>query len=403
MTNNTYITVRDETAVEHSKHLPMPRKVLFIDRDGTLIKEAPPTYQLDAFEKLEFYPDMFKYLRKIAEELQYELVMVTNQDGLGTAGFPEDTFWPLHNLVMSSLKNEAIYFTEVLIDRTFPQAEQPTRKPGTGMLTRYMDSSQYDMANSFVIGDRITDMQLAKNLGCKGFWLNNDAALGAAEIADAVQTLRTETIVLETPDWADIYAYLKQPPRQIVHQRNTNETKIAITINLDGTGKAAIDTGLGFFDHMLDQVARHGALDLAVTCKGDLHIDEHHSIEDTGIALGEAMAKALGNKQGIERYAFVLPMDECLAQVALDFGGRSWLVWQADFKREKIGEMPTEMFHHFFKSFCDGAKCNLNIKVEGDNEHHKIEAIFKAFAKCIKQAVKRDINNNALPSTKGIL
>jgi imidazoleglycerol-phosphate dehydratase/histidinol-phosphatase len=377
--------------------------VLFIDRDGTLIKEAPPTYQLDAFEKLEFYPDMFKYMRKIAEELNYELVMVTNQDGLGSEGFPEDSFWPLHQLVMSSLKNEAIYFTEVLIDRSFPHEQQATRKPGTGMLTRYMNNTDYDLAKSFVIGDRITDMQLAKNLGCKGFWLNNDAALGAAEIDDAITTLRTTTIVVESPHWAAIYNYLKLPPRQIAHQRHTNETKIDLVLNLDGTGKSAISTGLGFFDHMLDQVARHGLIDLTIDCKGDLHIDEHHTIEDTGIALGEAIAKALGSKRGIDRYAFVLPMDECLAQVALDFGGRSWLVWAADFKREKIGEMPTEMFHHFFKSFCDAAKCNLNIKVEGENEHHKIESVFKAFAKCIKQAVKRDINNNALPSTKGIL
>lgn len=377
-------------------------RVLFIDRDGTLIKEAPPTYQLDSFDKLEFYPDMFLYMRKIAEELNYELVMVTNQDGMGTATFPEDTFWPVQNFVMTSLKNENIHFSEVHIDKTFPHEHAPTRKPGTGMLTKYLEGN-YDIANSFVIGDRITDMQLAKNLGCKGMWLNVDSALGAAEIKDAADELRKDTIVVESPNWVDIYNYLKLPPRRIVHQRNTNETKILIDINLDGTGKANINTGLGFFDHMLDQIARHGSLDLIVECKGDLHIDEHHSIEDTGIALGEAILKALGDKRGIERYAFVLPMDECLAQVAIDFGGRNWIVWDAEFKREKIGEMPTEMFYHFFKSFSDAAKCNLNIKVEGDNEHHKIESIFKAFAKCIKQAAKRDINNNALPSTKGIL
>ncbi|MFT3678762.1 MAG: bifunctional histidinol-phosphatase/imidazoleglycerol-phosphate dehydratase HisB [Ferruginibacter sp.] len=381
----------------------MSKKILFIDRDGTLIKEAPPTYQLDSFSKLEFYPDMFKYMRKIAEELDYELVMVTNQDGLGTAGFPEDTFWPVHNLVMKSLGNENIHFSEVFIDRTFPKDNAPTRKPGTGMLTKYLDNTAYDIAGSFVIGDRITDIQLSKNLGCKGFWLNNDAALGAAEINDTVEELRKDVIALETPHWKDIYEFLKLPPRRIIHQRNTNETKITVDINLDGTGKASMKTGLGFFDHMLEQIARHGNIDLSVECNGDLHIDEHHTIEDTGIALGEAIVKALGNKKGIERYAFVLPMDECLAQVALDFGGRNWIVWEAEFKREKIGEMPTEMFFHFFKSFSDAAKCNLNIKVEGDNEHHKIESIFKAFAKCIKQAVKRDITNDALPSTKGIL
>lgn len=379
------------------------KRILFIDRDGTLIKEAPPTYQLDSFSKLEFYPDMFLYMRKIAEELDYELVMVTNQDGLGTASFPEDIFWPVHNLVMTSLVNENIHFSEVCIDRSFPDEHKPTRKPGTGMLTKYLNNPAYDIANSFVIGDRITDMQLAKNLGCKGFWLNVDECLGAAEIKDTIAALKEDTIVVASPHWKDIYTYLKLPPRIVTHERNTNETQIAVTVNLDGTGKAAINTGLGFFDHMLEQIARHGNIDLNVVCKGDLHIDEHHTIEDTGIALGEAILKALGDKRGIERYAFTLPMDECLAQVALDFGGRNWIVWDAEFKREKIGEMPTEMFFHFFKSFSDAAKCNLNIKVEGDNEHHKIESIFKAFAKCIKQAVKRDISNNALPSTKGVL
>ena len=379
------------------------KKVLFIDRDGTLIKEAPPTYQLDSFSKLEFYPDMFLYMRKIAEELDYELVMVTNQDGLGTDIFPEESFWPVHNVVMTSLVNENIHFSKVLIDKTYPSDNAPTRKPGTGMLLEYLDNPAYDIANSFVIGDRITDIQLAKNLGCKGFWLNIDSTLGAAEINDAVESLRKDTIVVESPHWKDIYEYLKLPPRRVIHQRNTNETKITIDIDLDGTGKAAIQTGLGFFDHMLEQIAKHGNIDLGIDCKGDLHIDEHHTIEDVGIALGEAITKALGNKIGIERYSFVLPMDESLAQVALDFGGRNWIVWDAEFKREKIGEMPTEMFFHFFKSFSDAAKCNLNIKVEGDNEHHKIESIFKAFAKCIKQAVKRDINNNTLPSTKGIL
>jgi imidazoleglycerol-phosphate dehydratase/histidinol-phosphatase len=379
------------------------KRILFIDRDGTLIKEAPPTYQLDSFSKLEFYPNMFYYMRKIATELDYELVMVTNQDGLGTASFPEESFWPVQNFVMTNLANEAIHFSEVFIDRTFPADNAPTRKPATGMLKQYISNQAYDLINSFVIGDRITDMQLAKNLHCKGIWLNIDATLGASEIKDTVDELKNETIVLETPDWEAIYNYLKLPPRKVIHHRNTNETKITVEVNLDGTGKAVINTGLAFFDHMLDQLARHGNMDLNIECRGDLHIDEHHSIEDTGIALGEAIAMALGNKRGIERYGFLLPMDDCLAQVAIDFGGRNWIEWQADFKREKIGEMPTEMFFHFFKSFSDAAKCNVNIKAEGENEHHKIEAVFKGFAKAIKMAVKRDINNNALPTTKGLL
>ena len=379
------------------------KKILFIDRDGVLIKEAPPTYQLDSFDKLEFYPGIFEYLRKIATELNYTLVMVTNQDGMGTAIFPEDTFFPVHNFVVRSLANESIHFAEICIDRSFPADQAPTRKPGTAMLTKYLNNPQYDIAHSYVIGDRVTDMQLARNLGCKGFWLNNDTTLGAAEISNTIDELRETVVVLETPHWKDIYRYLKLPPRKIVHHRNTNETKITVEINLDGEGKANNHTGLAFFDHMLDQVARHGNIDLSVTCDGDLHIDEHHSIEDTGIALGEAIAQALGDKIGIERYGFLLPMDDCLAQAAIDFGGRNWIVWEAEFKREKIGEMPTEMFFHFFKSFSDAAKCNLNIKAEGDNEHHKIEAIFKAFAKAIKMAVKRDISNNSLPTTKGLL
>lgn len=379
------------------------RKILFIDRDGVLIKEAPPTYQLDSFDKLEFYPDVFKYLRKIATELDFDLVMVTNQDGLGTPSFPENTFWPLHNLVIKSLANEGIVFSDVYIDKTYPEQNAPTRKPGTAMLTEYINNPDYDLAHSFVIGDRITDMQLAKNLGASGCWLNTDASLGAAEINSTIDELRKEVIVLESPNWKDIYEYLKMPHRKVQHDRITNETNIKVTINLDGTGIANINTGLPFFDHMLDQLARHGNIDLAIECKGDLHIDEHHSIEDTGLALGEAIAKALGDKRGIERYGFLLPMDDCLAQVAIDFGGRNWIVWDAEFKREKIGEMPTEMFFHFFKSFSDAAKCNLNIKAEGENEHHKIESIFKAFAKAIKMAVKKDINNDALPSTKGVL
>ena len=341
-------------------------------------------------------------MTKIATELDYELVMVTNQDGLGTDVFPEDTFWPVHNFIMKSLENEKIYFSNVCIDRTFPADDAPTRKPGTGMLTQYLNNDQYDIKNSFVIGDRITDVMLAKNLNCKALWLNNNDNLGAKEIEGSRDVLAS-TIALETTNWKDIYEYLKIPARKIIHKRKTNETNISIELNLDGTGTANIKTGLAFFDHMLEQIARHGNIDLNLQSKGDLHIDEHHTIEDTGIALGEAMAKALGDKRGIERYGFLLPMDDCLAQVAIDFGGRSWLVWEAEFKREKVGEMPTEMFYHFFKSFSDASKSNINIKAEGTNEHHKIESIFKAFAKAIKMAVKRDIYNNSLPSTKGIL
>jgi imidazoleglycerol-phosphate dehydratase/histidinol-phosphatase len=379
------------------------KRVLFIDRDGTIINEAPPTYQLDSFDKLTFYPDVFFYLRKIATELDYELVMPTNQDGLGTTGFPEDSFWPLHNFVLKSLESENIHFTDVLIDRTFPHENAATRKPGIGMFTKYLNNQEYDLSNSFVIGDRITDIQLAKNLGCKGIWINNDANLGAAEIIDNVDELRNSTIVLETPAWKDIYEFLKNGLRYVIHERNTNETKIKIELDADGSGKANISTGLGFFDHMLEQIARHGKMDLTIETKGDLHIDEHHTIEDTGIALGEAFAKALADKRGMERYGFALPMDEAEAKVLIDFGGRNWLVWNVLFKRERIGEVPTEMFFHFFKSFSDAAKCNLNIECHGDNEHHKIEAIFKAFAKAIRMAVKRDPMSNYLPSTKGIL
>jgi imidazoleglycerol-phosphate dehydratase/histidinol-phosphatase len=380
----------------------MAKRVLFIDRDGTLINEAPPTYQLDSFEKLTFYPHMFEYMTRIARELDYELVMITNQDGLGTPNFPEDHFWPLHNLVMKSLEGEDIFFNAVFIDRTYPHENAPTRKPGTGMLTAYLNNPDYDLPNSFVIGDRITDVQLAKNLGSKAIWLNSDASLGAAEISDKVAELQ-DTIALESVEWKDIYAFLKLGLRKVSHQRNTNETQVSIELNVDGSGKADIATGLGFFDHMLEQVARHGKMDLKIHTKGDLHIDEHHTIEDTGIALGEAFAKALADKTGMERYGFALPMDEADAKVLVDMGGRNWIVWNAEFKREKIGEMPTEMFFHFFKSFSDAAKCNLNIECNGDNEHHKIEAIFKAFAKALRMAVKRDPMSNYLPSTKGVL
>jgi imidazoleglycerol-phosphate dehydratase/histidinol-phosphatase len=381
----------------------MAKRILFIDRDGTLINEAPPTYQLDSFEKLRFYPHMFFYMRRIAQELDYELVMVTNQDGLGTAAFPEESFWPVHQLIMDSLESEGIQFAEVLIDKTYPHEQAPTRKPATGMLVKYLNNPDYDLPNSFVIGDRITDMQLAQNLGCKGIWLNADESLGAADVAMDIAALRGQTVALETTSWERIYAFLKTGLRQVQHQRHTKETQIDIELNLDGTGQASIHTGLGFFDHMLEQIARHGGCNLTLTTTGDLHIDEHHTIEDTAIALGEAFALALADKKGIERYGFCLPMDDAEAKVSIDFGGRPWLVWDADFSREKVGDMPTEMFYHFFKSFADGAKANLNITAAGQNEHHKIEAIFKAFAKAIKMALKRDPWKNYLPSTKGVL
>ena len=378
------------------------KKILFIDRDGTLIDEAPPTYQIDSFDKLTFYTDMFTYMRRIATEFEYELIMVSNQDGLGTPSFPEDTFWPVQNFIMKSLENEAIHFSQCYFDRTFAKDNAPTRKPNTGMLTEYLNSDKYDISNSFMIGDRITDMQLAKNLGCKGIWLNNDPNLGGAEIQDS-RTALEAVIALETQHWSDIYHYLKNNARVVKHARNTNETKIAVELNVDGSGKADINTGLGFFNHMLDQLARHGKMDLTINVQGDLHIDEHHTIEDTAIALGEAFAIALQDKRGMERYGFALPMDDAEAKVLIDFGGRNWLVWNAAFTREKVGEMPTEMFFHFFKSFSDAAKCNLNIECKGTNEHHKIEAIFKAFAKAIRAAVKRDPLSNELPSTKGVL
>lgn len=373
----------------------MMKKVLFIDRDGTLIIE-PEDYQIDSFDKLVFYPKVFQYLGKIAKELDYEIVMVTNQDGLGTESFPENTFWPVHNFMVNTLKSEGIYFKEQFIDRTFDEDNAPTRKPRTGLLTQYF-SDTYDLKNSFVIGDRLTDVELAKNLGAKAIFMS------VSEIDDPKTGELRDYIGLQSTDWEEIYNFLKAEDRTASLERNTNETKIAVNLNLDGSGIGHIDTGIAFFDHMLDQIARHGQLDLDIKVIGDLEVDEHHTIEDTGIALGEVFAIALGNKLGVERYGFCLPMDDCLAQVALDFGGRNWLVWDAQFKREMIGKMPTEMFFHFFKSFTDGARCNLNIKAEGDNEHHKIEAIFKAFAKSIKMAVKRDMEKMILPSTKGLL
>ena len=363
------------------------KKVLFIDRDGTIIKEPPTDFQVDSLEKLEFLPKAISNLRKIAEETDYELVMVTNQDGLGTDSFPEKDFWPAQYKMLKTLEQENVFFKAIYVDRTFEHENAPTRKPRTGLLTQYF-SEEYDLANSYVIGDRLTDVQLAQNLGAKAIFIgdfNPDAALS-------------------TKDWDEIYSFLKMPPRQAEVKRTTSETDIYIKVNLDGSGKCDISTGLHFFDHMLEQLGKHGSTDLEIKVKGDLHIDEHHTIEDTALALGEAYLKALGDKKGIYRYGFVLPMDDALAQVAIDFGGRPWIVWDASYTREKIGDMPTELFFHFFKSFSDAAKCNLNIKVEGDNEHHKIEATFKGLARAIKMAVMRDPRNiNQLPTTKGVL
>ncbi len=370
------------------------KKVLFIDRDGTIIVE-PPDEQIDSLEKLEFYPGVITWLGRIARETDYELVMVTNQDGLGTSRFPEETFWPAHRKMMALLENEGIRFAAIHIDRSLPAENKPTRKPGTAMLTDYL-AEHYDLKQSFVIGDRLTDVILARNLNAQAILINDGKMAGEVSKLNA-------SCALVTTSWEEIFKFLTAPPRRCTVRRTTRETDIQIDLNLDGTGNSSIATGLGFFDHMLDQLSRHGLLDLAVTVKGDLHIDEHHTIEDTALALGEAFSKALGDKRGIERYGFMLPMDDCLAQVAIDFGGRPWLVWDAEFKREKIGEMPTEMFLHFFKSFSDASKCNLSIKAEGQNEHHKIEAIFKAFAKAIKMAVRRDPSNRQLPTTKGII
>jgi imidazoleglycerol-phosphate dehydratase/histidinol-phosphatase len=376
------------------------KKVLFIDRDGTIIKE-PSDEQIDAFDKLELYPKALTYLSRIAEELDYELVMVTNQDGLGTDLYPEEIFWEIHNFILKTFENEGVYFEEIIIDRTFAKDNADTRKPNTGLLTKYF-SDDYDLKNSFVIGDRLTDMQLAKNLNAKGIFINDNTNLGTDEITVKRDEL-SSVIALECNDWNKIYEFLKLENRVAEISRKTNETDIYIKLNLDGTGFSNILTGIQFFDHMLEQISRHGNMDLEIKVNGDLEVDEHHTIEDTAIALGEVFAMALGKKLGIERYGFCLPMDDCLAQVAIDFGGRNWLVWDVDFKREMIGKMPTEMFYHFFKSFTDGAKANLNIKGEGNNEHHKIEAIFKAFAKAIKVAIKRDVEKMILPTTKGML
>ncbi|MEM1214720.1 MAG: bifunctional histidinol-phosphatase/imidazoleglycerol-phosphate dehydratase HisB [Bacteroidota bacterium] len=376
-------------------------KILFLDRDGTLNLE-PADYQVDALSKVQFYPGVFTYLGRIARELDFRLVMVTNQDGLGTDSFPEEQFWPAQNHIVDTLAGEGITFDDIIIDRTFAKDNHPTRKPGTALLTQYLNGA-YDLANSFVVGDRLTDMQLAKNLGAKGIWINTEAALGEDELSAQQLSKLRETIALTTTDWADIYALLKLGSRRASVHRKTKETDIRIELDLDGNGRGDMRTGLGFFDHMLDQIARHSGCDLSINVAGDLHIDEHHTIEDTALALGEAFAQALGNKMGLDRYGFLLPMDEALAQVAIDFGGRPWLVWEAEFKREKIGDMPTEMFFHFFKSFTDTARCNLNIQVTGDNEHHKIEAIFKGLARAIRMAIRRDARWAQLPSTKGVL
>lgn len=374
------------------------KRALFIDRDGTLVIEPPVDYQLDSLEKLEFYPKVFRNLYFIRKQLDFEFVMVTNQDGLGTSSFPEDTFWPAHNKMLKTLEGEGIVFDDMLIDRSFPEDNSPNRKPRTGMLGKYL-AGEYDLANSYVIGDRLTDMELAANLGAKGIWLRP-----SDEEADRLLAGNPSlSPVLITDDWDKITEYLFAGERRAVVQRTTKETDIYVEVNLDGNGKTAISTGLGFFDHMLDQIGKHSGMDLVIRVKGDLNVDEHHTIEDTAIALGEALLKALGDKRGIERYGYSLPMDDCLCSVALDFGGRPWLVWDAEFRREMVGDMPTEMFLHFFKSLSDAARMNLNIRAEGTNEHHKIEGIFKALARSVKMAIRRDIYKYELPSTKGLL
>jgi len=360
------------------------KRILFIDRDGTLIRE-PEDEQIDAFEKLQFVPRAISSLAFLRQHTDYEMVMVSNQDGLGTDAFPEDTFWPVQNFILDTLKGEGVVFDDILIDPHFPEDNAPTRKPNTGLVQKYIDNPDYDISNSYVIGDRDTDRKFAENIGC-GF-LQIDSAPGGAA-AESWQ--RAMTI-----------AYGGQRTAEV--QRTTKETDIFVKVDLDGNGKCDIQTGLGFFDHMLEQIGKHGMIDLTIRCKGDLHVDEHHTIEDTALALGECLLRALGDKRGIERYGYSLPMDDCLCSVCLDFGGRPWLVWEADFQREKIGEMPTEMFLHFFKSLSDAAKMNLNIKAEGQNEHHKIEGIFKALARALKMAVRRDVFHYELPSTKGTL
>ena len=402
----------------HFPKLPNLQKVLFIDRDGTLALE-PPDQQLDSPAKLHFYPEAFRYLGRVARETDFRLVMVTNQDGLGTDAFPEDTFWPTHELLLRAFAGEGVRFDEVIIDRTFAREGALTRKPNTGLLTHYLEGSgaTYDLANSYVIGDRLTDMKLAENLGCGGILIGygglgdeesdgattDPSATAATPPGDSARDDGTKAIALRTDHWRDVHAFLRKQARRTTHHRKTNETDILVSLDLHGEGRADVATGLHFFDHMLDQIARHGGIDLAITARGDLHIDEHHTIEDTGLALGEAFAKTLGDKRGLMRYGFALPMDDAEAQVSIDFGGRPWLVWDATFSREKVGDVPTEMFSHFFKSFSDAAKCNLNMRCAGDNEHHKIEAIFKAFARAIRMAVRVDLQDEGLPTTKGVV
>jgi len=378
------------------------KKVLFIDRDGTLVIEPPIDYQIDSLEKLEFYPGVFRWLGEIVRKTNFEIVIVTNQDGLGTESFPEKSFLPPQNAMLKAFKNEGITFDDIIIDKTFPQENAKTRKPKTGLLEKKYMNGQYDLANSYVIGDRITDVELAKNMGAKAIWINHENKKGLKEITGKIEELKG-FIAIETTDWKDIYLHLAAGERKSSVKRNTKETKISIELDLDGNGISNINTGIGFFNHMLDQIAKHSGIDLKIDVKGDLEIDEHHTIEDTALALGEAFKESLGSKIGVERYGYALPMDDCLCQVAIDFGGRPWLVWEAEFKREMIGEMPTEMFFHFFKSFSDTAKANLNIKAEGTNEHHKIEGIFKALARAVKMAIRRDPEHLVLPSTKGLL
>ncbi len=372
------------------------QKVLFVDRDGTLALE-PADQQLDSPAKLTFYPEVMRYLGRIARETNYRLVMVTNQDGLGTASFPEETFWPTQELVMRTLEGEGIRFDEIVIDRTFASEGALTRKPNTGLLTHYIEGD-FDLTGSFVIGDRLTDMKLADNLGAKGILIGY-SGLGDQEVARE----QLEVIALRTDHWRDIHTFLRKQNRRTVHHRKTNETDILVSLDLAGEGRANVSTGLHFFDHMLDQIARHGGIDLDVTAKGDLHIDEHHTVEDTGLALGEAFAKTLGDKRGLMRYGFALPMDDAEAQVSVDFGGRPWIVWDVKFERERVGDLPTEMVFHFFKSFSDAAKCNLNVRCQGNNEHHKIEAIFKAFARAVRMALQVDMEDEGLPTTKGVV
>lgn len=373
------------------------KRVLFIDRDGTLIKEPETDFQVDSLEKLEFMPGVFKAMNAICTLLDFEIAMVTNQDGMGTKLFPENTFWPVQKKMVTAFENEGIQFDEIFIDTSMPEDNAPTRKPGTAMLTKYL-TDEYDLENSFVIGDRLTDVELAKNLGAKGILYK---PFNSAEEID--QSGLSNLLALQTNDWNEIFNFLRAGSRMASVKRSTSETQIQVELDLDGSGKSDINTGLGFFDHMLEQIAKHALLDLSIKVAGDLHIDEHHTIEDTALALGEAFKKALGDKRGLERYGFALPMDESMAQVLIDFGGRPWLVWEATFNREKVGDMPTEMFMHFFKSFSDTSACNLNIKAKGENEHHKIEGIFKAFARAIKMAKKRDVFDYQLPSTKGVL